>query len=85
MMGGGLFMILILGVLIYLALPFFKKEGLGLNTKRGFGLDPKGGFGLMPRGDFGRHESAEEMLKKRYARGEISKEEFDRMKKDIAN
>jgi putative membrane protein len=30
-------------------------------------------------------ESALEILKKRYAEGEITKEEFDRMKKDIAD
>lgn len=29
-------------------------------------------------------DSAAEILKKRYARGEINKEEFERMKKDIA-
>ena len=31
----------------------------------------------------GRQETAEDILKKRYARGEISREEFERMKKDI--
>ena len=30
-------------------------------------------------------ESALEILKKRYAKGEITNEEFDRMKKDIAD
>ena len=31
----------------------------------------------------GRGETEEDILKKRFARGEISKEEFERMKKDI--
>lgn len=31
----------------------------------------------------GEKETAEEILKKRYARGEISKEEFERLQKDI--
>ncbi|MBM9606318.1 SHOCT domain-containing protein [Desulfopila inferna] len=31
------------------------------------------------------HESAEDILKKRYARGEIKREEYERMKKDISS
>ncbi len=40
------------------------------------GLGP-GGFGQTPR------ETALDILKRRYARGEITKEQFDEMKKDL--
>ena len=38
---------------------------------------------LVKKGDSRQSETAEEILKKRYARGEISKEEFERMKRDL--
>ena len=40
----------------------------------------RGGFRPPCRGDF---ESAVEILKKRYAKGEITREEFEQMKKEI--
>lgn len=41
------------------------------------------GISLVRKGGSGEKETAEEILKKRYARGEISQEEFVRMKKEI--
>lgn len=37
-----------------------------------------------PRTDAGSGDAPVEILKRRYARGEINKEEFDRMKQDLA-
>jgi putative membrane protein len=39
---------------------------------------------LVKKRGSGENETAEDILKKRYARGEISKEEFERLKKDIS-
>ena len=38
---------------------------------------------FFKKGGSGGNESAQEVLKKRYAGGEISKEEFERIKKEI--
>lgn len=38
---------------------------------------------LIKQGGRREKETAEDILKKRYARGEIQKEEFDRMKKEL--
>lgn len=38
---------------------------------------------LLKKSGSGEKETAEDILKTRYARGELSKEEFERMKKDI--
>jgi putative membrane protein len=38
---------------------------------------------LVKKNGSGVNETADDILRKRYARGEISKEEFERMKKEI--
>lgn len=60
-LGGGLFMILGLVLLIALAVWLLRR----------------------PRADGQGGETALDILKKRYARGEISREEFERMKQDL--
>lgn len=57
--GGGLFMILFWGIIIYIIISLVRK----------------------PSGE--QKESPEEILKNRYARGEITKEEFEAMKRHL--
>ncbi len=64
--GGGIFMgifsLVILGLLIFLGINYFKKDGFLSGGK----------------------EKPLEILKLRYAKGEITKEEFEAMKREIA-
>lgn len=43
----------------------------------------RGGRPMCGSGERGKEESAREIIDRRYAKGEITKEEFERMKKDI--
>ncbi|MDA4112546.1 MAG: SHOCT domain-containing protein [Thaumarchaeota archaeon] len=63
------------GFLFFILIAFFVVRSLfwGWGWRRG------GGY----RGNWGYGEDAKEILKRRYARGEITKEQFDQMKKDI--
>ena len=50
---------------------------------RGWGCRPPWWGSGGPHKEGGDSDTALEILKKRYVKGEITKEEFDRMKKDI--
>jgi putative membrane protein len=79
MWGGGLFMgpwgwiliLIVIGILIYLAL------GRGGYRSRDWPEDRRSGERSIV-------ETPLDVLKKRYAKGEISREEFEQMKKDIS-
>ena len=58
-------------ILILVAILFWRRGGMCW-----------GPWGPMDRG-MNQHRSPLDILKERYARGEISKDEFDRIKKDI--
>ena len=68
---GWIFQILFWVVIVWLIISLFRHH-------RG----PGGCCGMGHHGE-GKEESAVEILKKRYAKGEINKEEFERMKKDL--
>ena len=50
---------------------------------RGGGGAMCGGWGMRENGKREKEESAKEILDRRYARGEISREEYQQMKKDL--
>lgn len=70
---GGFFMILFWGVLIWAIVALLRGNGFssGCCGRHGHGHNHGG------------KNDAVEILKQRYAKGEISKEEFENMKKDL--
>jgi putative membrane protein len=70
---GGLLMLLFWGGVI--ALAFFAIRAVSRSGRQGEGQEPSSRDG----------ESALEILQKRYARGEISREEYLEMKRDLEN
>lgn len=67
--GGGFLMMILWTVLIIAILIWIFKAAQNRSNKR-ISTDLK-------------HETSMDILKKRYARGEISKDEFDKIKKDL--
>ena len=73
MMGfGGIIGILLIAIIIWAVIQF---------TGKGGSNNP---FTSGQQGSGAEKENALEILKKRYARGEISQEEYERMKKEIS-
>lgn len=65
---GWIFEIVFWGLIIWLLISLLRCKGHGC-------------CGM--RGEQGKGEDAQEILKKRYAKGEITKEQFESMKKDL--
>ncbi len=75
--GGGMWIFPLIGLVVFLFIIYFV-------FTRGFGgSGPFGGWGDQGGGNSGR-QSPMDVLKMRYAKGEIIREEFERMKKDIS-
>lgn len=69
--GGFLVMILVWGVLIAAAVALVRALFTGGGTSQGAGLT--------------REENALDILNKRYAKGEVSREEYEMIKRDLGN
>ena len=80
MMGGygGIWMVLMMpiGLIVLVVIGYFIWRGLGWGG--GCGGDHYGHYS-----SYGEKENAMEILRQRYARGEISKDQYEQMKKDI--
>ena len=77
---GPLFMLVILGLLVYIALMTFRRT-------RGFGSVPAGSSAVAPAPEASTLPAGQqtplEVAKMRYARGEITKEEFETLRQDL--
>lgn len=75
---GPLFMLLILGLLVYVTIQTFRRT-------RGFGSVPAGTATMTASGtpEVAVPQTALEVAKMRYAKGEITREEFETLKQDL--
>lgn len=78
MMGGG-WLVGLLVLLLFLLLVGGLIAGAVLLLRPGSGLNPGGPPGLRPV----REDDPLEILRSRYARGEITREEYERMREDM--
>ena len=80
MMGGGMLFMIPIGLIVLFVIGYALWGGFGWG--RGYGGDHYGHYSRYASAD-GERGSAMEILQRRYAKGEITKEQFEQMKKDI--
>lgn len=73
---GPLFMLLILGLLVYFAIMTFRRT-------RGFGSVPAEAASVPASGSPAAAQTPLEVAKMRYAKGEITRDEFETLKQDL--
>jgi putative membrane protein len=76
-----MFAVMLIVCVLVLARGGFRPPWQGSSSRRG-GIGPPW-QASRDNGGSGREESALEILERRYARGEITKEEFDQIKNDL--
>ena len=85
MLLGGFVTLLVLVALIALAVFIFRalvRSGSGAGSNRPANVPPTGAPEGAPAGETG--DRALAILRERYAKGEINKEEYDSMRRDLA-
>jgi len=77
---GWIFMVIFWGLIIWGIISLVRHGGFG-----GHGCCGMGGHGEHKQDDEKKNNSALDILKERYAKGEINKQEYEEKKKDLSN